>query len=614
MAGNERITATAHLPARRSGPVRQEARVAITLTLIAVTLLLAGCGAGPGVAAQMAPQPPATADADRGARAFESYGCDSCHATQAGAAGLSLAGLAEAEYIADGKVPHTRQSLAGFIRNPRQVYPETTMPNLGVSAADADDIVAYLYSLAVAVDEPVVAIAPETGPPGVRVNVRAEGFPPGAEVEIDIGRFGTYVDRTVSGRTDAEGKLVAQATIPPYAAAGQHWVVVVRGKADEEIEARSNVFTVSEAARRPTVSLSPGLGPPGAEVQVEGRGFPASAAVSAGFARRGEDPRSTQRGRTDAQGRLSLRLRLPDEAQPGESWVAVIGGARDGVSATSAAFTVVEPEAEARLYVVRQGDTLGAIARRFGTSIAAIVAANPDIGDPNRLSIGQRLRLPGEGATTAGLLLPDLRPLPPESLYIEQDEAAGVRNIRFSSTVVNVGDGPLVLHGEYDPQAGRNRVSQQMETAEGLLVERFVGYFIYHAEHRHWHFEDFNSFELWSYDADGELDSLITTTGKMTFCIHDLAPMASPPANAAAEPQYAECGRAVQGISVGWADTYDPQLPGQELDIAGLPDGRYAIRTTVNPDGNIAEVDQEDNSVVIYVAIRGQEIEVLEGP
>ncbi|HEX2884204.1 MAG TPA: LysM domain-containing protein, partial [Candidatus Limnocylindria bacterium] len=44
-------------------------------------------------------------------------------------------------------------------------------------------------------------------------------------------------------------------------------------------------------------------------------------------------------------------------------------------------------------YVVQQGDTLAAIAQRFGTTVAAIQAAN-GIADPNEIIVGQVLVIP----------------------------------------------------------------------------------------------------------------------------------------------------------------------------------------------------------------------------
>lgn len=56
--------------------------------------------------------------------------------------------------------------------------------------------------------------------------------------------------------------------------------------------------------------------------------------------------------------------------------------------------TLIAPET----YVVKRGDTLSAIARRFGLSLAALMAAN-NIRDPNRIFVGQVLIIRGGNAT-----------------------------------------------------------------------------------------------------------------------------------------------------------------------------------------------------------------------
>jgi LysM repeat protein len=45
-----------------------------------------------------------------------------------------------------------------------------------------------------------------------------------------------------------------------------------------------------------------------------------------------------------------------------------------------------------RSYVVKRGDTLGRIARRFDTSVAALRRLNPQL-DPNALPVGLRIRV-----------------------------------------------------------------------------------------------------------------------------------------------------------------------------------------------------------------------------
>jgi LysM repeat protein len=51
------------------------------------------------------------------------------------------------------------------------------------------------------------------------------------------------------------------------------------------------------------------------------------------------------------------------------------------------------PPPHPRIYVVRWGDTLTKIARRFGTSVWAICRAN-NIWNPNYIYVGQRLVIP----------------------------------------------------------------------------------------------------------------------------------------------------------------------------------------------------------------------------
>ena len=51
-------------------------------------------------------------------------------------------------------------------------------------------------------------------------------------------------------------------------------------------------------------------------------------------------------------------------------------------------------------YVVKAGDTLGAIARRLGVSVAALAQAN-GIANPNRISVGQQINKPGGGGAPA---------------------------------------------------------------------------------------------------------------------------------------------------------------------------------------------------------------------
>ena len=68
--------------------------------------------------------------------------------------------------------------------------------------------------------------------------------------------------------------------------------------------------------------------------------------------------------------------------------------------ATAPTATPVPVTGESEAYVVQTGDSLSAIADRFGVSIAAIVAAN-DLANPDFVFLGQRLVIPQSGEPSA---------------------------------------------------------------------------------------------------------------------------------------------------------------------------------------------------------------------
>lgn len=51
-------------------------------------------------------------------------------------------------------------------------------------------------------------------------------------------------------------------------------------------------------------------------------------------------------------------------------------------------------------YIVVSGDNLSAIAKKYGVTVDEILAANPDIKNPNLINIGQKIKIPGKGTTT----------------------------------------------------------------------------------------------------------------------------------------------------------------------------------------------------------------------
>jgi subtilase family serine protease len=65
---------------------------------------------------------------------------------------------------------------------------------------------------------------------------------------------------------------------------------------------------------------------------------------------------------------------------------------------------------------------------------------------------------------------------------------------------------------------------------------------------------------------------------------------------------------------VGWGDTYEATVPGQHLNLTSVPDGRYALRSTADPDNLLVESNERNNDVIVYVEITGLALDVLDGP
>ena len=84
-----------------------------------------------------------------GEQLFMTKGCVGCHSLQAvnapkGMVGPNLANVGARSYIAAGTLKNTDENLARWIRNPQGIKKGVLMPNLGVTEAEAQALVAYL--------------------------------------------------------------------------------------------------------------------------------------------------------------------------------------------------------------------------------------------------------------------------------------------------------------------------------------------------------------------------------------------------------------------------------------------------------------------------------------
>jgi hypothetical protein len=212
-------------------------------------------------------------------------------------------------------------------------------------------------------------------------------------------------------------------------------------------------------------------------------------------------------------------------------------------------------------------------------------------------------------------LLPDLDELAPGSVDVRTVvRADGRRRVRlgFSSATSNGGAGPLVIDATRRPGARAMRVRQLVRRRGARpLVHRNAGILRFEvaSDHRHWHLEEFQRFEL-RRASDGKL---VRRPRKAGFCLGDRFPdrrFEQLPNRPRAPRWTHRCGldqrtarRMREGISVGYGDVYEPHLEGQAVDITGLPPGRYLLVHRANPRRRLLESDYANNAASLLLRI-----------
>jgi dipeptidyl aminopeptidase/acylaminoacyl peptidase len=203
--------------------------------------------------------------------------------------------------------------------------------------------------------------------------------------------------------------------------------------------------------------------------------------------------------------------------------------------------------------------------------------------------------------------LPDLDQRAPAGLVVVQE---GRRfQLAFASATENRGVGPLVIHGVR--RGARTMTARQVVELEGgaTRVVRDVGRLRYepHAPHHHWHLKSFVTYELL---RAGDL-AVAARDGKSGFCLIDRWGQVSPRMPGTGPPRFVgDCGtnrpsarRVVLGTSVGYVDRYPAGFHGQQLDVTGLPAGRYLLVQRANGLRAMRELRYSNNAASVLVRL-----------
>ena len=229
---------------------------------------------------------------------------------------------------------------------------------------------------------------------------------------------------------------------------------------------------------------------------------------------------------------------------------------------------------------------------------------------------------PTSTVTPGGQLLPDLVALPATELSVQVRKDG--RRLRFSSSLGNVGDGPIeVRPNNLMPCPEGQHNSVQVIYVDGnanatynwrkdtTFLRHRAGCMVYHPLHHHWHFKASARYTLRQPVAEGQTEGVVVSARrKVSFCLRDTARVPAGYGTWDYGLSYGSCTkRSPQGISVGWMDVYQSFLAGQALRLPDdLPDGLYCLETVVDPIDQLMETNNDNNSSVRALRIRGTKV------
>lgn len=216
-------------------------------------------------------------------------------------------------------------------------------------------------------------------------------------------------------------------------------------------------------------------------------------------------------------------------------------------------------------------------------------------------------------AASPTLLMPDLGMARFRQFSVDTILIPGRSLLRFTTVLINIGDGPLQTHG-YDRQPnGDMSVEQQIQDSGGGFTSYPTQYNMYYAGdgHNHWHLRDFESYVLQRTNGPDR-----RTGAKHGFCLQDSYKFNLSLPGAPASAFYLNCGNSsstqvTTGISVGWGDKYASNLRDQYIDITDLPSGQYTLTGTADALDSISERCELNNTTTAVLQISGNNVTIV---
>lgn len=213
-------------------------------------------------------------------------------------------------------------------------------------------------------------------------------------------------------------------------------------------------------------------------------------------------------------------------------------------------------------------------------------------------------------------------PLVVDGCYVDEIvRRSASRCLRFDTIVGNFGEGAFEATYEIDTSKKLASAYQHIYRADGTYTERFATRSEYHPTHVHFHIADFYTARLWrSTPNGGHLDATPIAGGaKNGFCPADIERVEGQNQDEPAEYMcFADFDfsepvpRQVVGISAGWQDIYNYELPDQYVEISDVGNGYYALEIQLDPRNVFVESDETNNTVCVVIELRGVTARLLD--
>jgi hypothetical protein len=217
---------------------------------------------------------------------------------------------------------------------------------------------------------------------------------------------------------------------------------------------------------------------------------------------------------------------------------------------------------------------------------------------------------PHESALAATDKLPDLTMARLSDFSI--DTSSGRRLLRFSTTMVNIGAGAFEVHAVRSSASTQSfsQVVQRINNDAGGYrdVPISSASLVWGGDgHNHWHVRDIQQYEFTS--PTGNISARYGA--KTGFCFYDNVRYKMGLPGAKGKQVYKSTNSCVgfqsldvmMGLSIGWGDRYHASLPGQYIDITGVPAGDYRLTVRVDPSSWFQETNEGNNATWVNLRI-----------